>query len=240
MFGCAVVNGIVINVGESLSKEKDLISNENEKKGKIRIRGGGPTTVIPVVETVPLVTFAAENFINQRDLFLYLSHLILNSIPNLPDLLSKDSNLPLTGTSLYLSLISICEILLSSSHLFCELKESLGFGSPGNNDGTTKELEDTALEDVAKAFATGKVNKIIESTKKKKSLNMGDKQVMKEVVEIEIEDKTLEIPKSILGRWMEPLFKPELLKNVNETFEKVGFELEGWTYSVEELDVGLI
>ncbi|KAH8917225.1 hypothetical protein BT69DRAFT_1339333 [Atractiella rhizophila] len=219
LYGAGANSGLVIDIGDYAWRTEDEDDAEVVRT---------PSSLVPIFDGDPLFHNAHSSPLTSYDLDLHFAHLLLTAIPTLP------SQLSLSGVPLLRALTRIISSLKSERHLACDLHPSLGLGT-GTEEPAEAEDEE-GITDVAKALASGKANKIIENAKRKKS---GVEEKKKDTVEIDHpagkENGKISVPIPLLSRYMDPLLKPEVLKDVRQSFAKPDIGLKNVAYSTEEL-----
>lgn len=204
LYSCAAMSGVVVDVGQHA------------------------TDVAVVYEAELLQPSVLRCSIGEQECNEYLANILLEANPDLPALLAppaQDSDgssagTPLEGEALYRAILHLINLLKEGEHIRYQVDKSLvgaqDISRPNNGqaiDGTgvaePEEEEEEGLTDVAKALASGKVNKILSAGQNSNVTTLeGDR--------LEIENLySPSLPPITIGperhRYAEPLFNPSLL-----------------------------
>lgn len=203
LYSCAAMTGVVIDVGQHA------------------------TDVAVIYEADLLQPSILRCSVGEQDCDEYLANVLLEANPDLPTLLAPpapDSNgetagSPLEGDALYTALLQLINIMKDTEHIRYQLDRAAA-GTSGINgqngqaiDGTgmavEEEEEEEGLTDVAKALASGKVNKILAAGQESNVTTLdGDRLEIQNIY-------SSSLPPLIVGperhRLADPLFNPSLL-----------------------------
>ncbi|KAK9895194.1 actin-like ATPase domain-containing protein [Cystobasidium minutum MCA 4210] len=203
LYSCAAMTGVVVDVGQNA------------------------TDVAVIYEAELLQPSVLRCSIGEQECDEYLANVLLEANPDLPTLLAppapdSDGNTAgaaLEGEALHTALLQLISIMKEGEHIRYQMdKANAGVpGTLGANgqaiDGAgvadEEEEEEEGITDVAKALASGKVNKILAAGQTSNVTTLeGDK--------IEIQNLySTSLPSLVIGperhRFAEPLFNPSLL-----------------------------
>lgn len=203
LYSCAAMTGVVVDVGQHATDVAVIYEGELHQPSILRCD------------------------IGEQECDDYLAHVLLEANPELPALLAppapdSDGELAgkaLEGEALYRAIIQLINILKEGEHIRYQVDKSLvgtqsittsnGQAIDGTGAVPEEDEEEEGLTDVAKALASGKVNKILSAGQTSNVTTLeGDR--------LEIQNLySPSLPPIIVGperhRYPEPLFNPSLL-----------------------------